>query len=163
MSIQPRLYRKRYYPKETVYLKDDKILFQSDDVIITSWNTLRPRKDFSHGYSAYFLDKGFKVSKMLTIQEQLVYWYCDIIRTEYNPVLDSYIFEDLLADVLVYEDGTVKILDLNEISDLIDTNQISIDIVSLALRTLDSLLNIIYSGGFGQLQSYIDKYTLETV
>lgn len=161
MITNPKLYRKRYYPEETIFLKDDKILFHSKEMIVTSWNTLKPRNDFSHGYSAYFLDKGFKVSKMLTIENKLVYWYCDIIKTQYNLANNTYVFEDLLADVIVYENGTVKVVDLDEISELIDTNQITIDMVSLALRTLNSLLELIYSGNFHKLQSLVDKYALD--
>ena len=59
-----KLYRKRYIPNESILLKDDNILFADDKLIITSWKTLKPRKDISYGYSAYFIDKGFKVSKM---------------------------------------------------------------------------------------------------
>lgn len=161
MSMEPKLYRRRYYPKETIFLKDDVILFHTEEIIVTSWNTLKPRKDFSHGFSAYFLDKGFKVSKMLTEQNKLVYWYCDIIRTNYIPDKNMYVFEDLLADVIIYENGTVKVVDLDEISELIDTEQISIDTVSLALRTLNSLLELIYSGSFRHLQTFIDEYALD--
>lgn len=160
MSIKPQLYRKRYYPEETIYLKDDKILSLTENIIITSWNTLKPRKDFSHGYSAYFLNEGFKVSKILDSNNQLVYWYCDIIRTQYNAVENSYIFEDLLADVLVYENGTVKVVDLDEISDLIDQDKITKETVSLALRTLDKLLNLIYTNQFYKLQEIIEKFVL---
>lgn len=160
MNIKPQLYRKRYYPEETIHLKDDKILSLTENIIITSWNTLKPRKDFSHGYSAYFLNEGFKVSKILDSNNQLVYWYCDIIRTQYNAVENSYIFEDLLADVLVYENGTVKVVDLDEISDLIDQDKITKETVSLALRTLDKLLNLIYTNQFYKLQEIIEKFVL---
>lgn len=160
MSIEPQLYRKRYYPEETIHLKDDKILSLTETTLITSWNTLKPRKDFSHGFSAYFFKEGFKISKILDSQNQLVYWYCDIIRTQYVHEKNTYIFEDLLADVLVYNDGTVKVVDLNEISDLIDQKKITSETVSLALRTLDKLLNIIYTNQFYKYQEIIEKFAL---
>ena len=161
MPTQPQLYRKRYYPEEIVHLKDDNILLNTENLIITSWNTLKPRTDFTHGFSAYFIDKGFKISKMLDADNQLVYWYCDIIRTSYNKTENSYIFDDLLADVILYQDGTVKVVDLNEISDLLDVKKISADTVSLALRTLNNLLEIIYSGQFYKLQALLEEYALQ--
>lgn len=158
MNNQPQLYRKRYYPEEMILLKDDKILKHDKNLIVTSWDTLKPRKDFSHGYSAYFLNEGFKVSKMLDSNNNLVYWYCDIIRTHYNKTENSYIFEDLLADVLVYEDGFVKVVDLNEISDLIDEKKISEETVSLALRILNDLLTIIYAKEFYKYQDVVNEF-----
>ena len=47
----PVLYRKRLIPEECIPLKDDIILYMDDEVIVTKWNTLKPRKDFHHGYS----------------------------------------------------------------------------------------------------------------
>ncbi len=151
-----QLYRKRYIPNESILLKDDYILKAENNLIITRWNTLKPRKDISFGYSAYFIDKGFKVSKMYNADKKLVYWYCDIIDTHYIPETNTYIFQDLLADVLVYPDGSVKILDLDEISDLLDKGIINTSTVSKALRILNALLQIIYQNEFKFLQKIIE-------
>lgn len=150
------LYRKRYIPNESVYLKDDQILAAENNLIITRWNTLKPRRDISHGYSAYFIDKGFKVSKMYNADNQLVYWYCDIISTQYTPETNTYVFQDLLADVLVYPDGSVKVVDLDEIADLLDKGVIDASVASHALRILNQLLQIIYQGEFETFQNVIN-------
>ncbi len=57
-----KLYRKRLIPQECILLKDDIIEFSSDDILITSWKTLNPKTNFSHGCSCYFFKEGFKVS-----------------------------------------------------------------------------------------------------
>ena len=54
----PILYRKRIIPEECILLKDDKILYQDEQVIVTGWQTLKPKKDLHHGYSCYFLKEG---------------------------------------------------------------------------------------------------------
>ena len=59
----PILYRKRLIPEECVLLKDDVILLCNEDIIITQWKALKPKKDLHHGYSCYFLKEGYKVSK----------------------------------------------------------------------------------------------------
>ena len=64
MSL-PILYRKRIIPDECIALKDDVILYIDDEIIVTKWNVLNPRTDFTHGYSCYFLSKNIKVSKFL--------------------------------------------------------------------------------------------------
>ncbi len=151
-----KLYRKRYIPNESILLKDDKILQTDNECIITSWQTLKPRKDISYGYSAYFIDKGFKVSKMYNSGGQLVYWYCDIIDTEYQPETNTYIFQDLLADVLIYPDGSVKVVDLDEIADLLDKGIIDASIASNALRILNNLLQLIYQDKFKEYQQIIN-------
>ena len=136
-SIQ--LYRKRYIPNECILLKNDRILKAENNLILTCWNTLKPRKDISFGYSAYFIDKGFKVSKMYNAQKELVYWYCDIIDTQYDSKTNTYIFQDLLADVLIYPDNSIKVLDLDEIAILLEKGTICSNTVCKALHILNDL------------------------
>ena len=152
-----KLYRKRYLPNESILLKDDNILFADDKLIVTSWKTLKPRKDISYGYSAYFMDQGFKVSKMFHEDGHLVYWYCDIIDTEYHKETNTYVFQDLLADVLIYPDGSVQVVDLDEIANLLEANVIDAPTVSKALRILNELLQLIYQGKFKDYQKIINN------
>ena len=156
MNTTIKLYRKRYIPNESILLKDDNIIFADDKLIITSWKTLKPRRDISYGYSAYFMDKGFKVSKMFHEDGHLVYWYCDIIDTEYTPETNTYIFQDLLADVLIYPNGSVQVVDLDEIADLLEGNVIDAPIVSKSLRILNELLQLIYQNKFKDYQQVIN-------
>lgn len=151
------LYRKRFIPNEITYLKDDIILFQSSKLIITKWVTLKPRKDIASGISAYFIDEGYKVSKIYNSNGDVVYWYCDIINTKYDKDHNSIVFEDLLLDVVVYETGCVKVLDSAELADALDSQIITKETVSQALHSLDALLTIIYSGNFQSLQNHINK------
>ena len=99
---RPRLFRRRFIPDENIELKDDMILALEPNLIITSWNVLKPRRDISRGVSAYFIDKGIKVSKVFDNAGQMVYWYCDIIETHYDEKENTYTFNDLLIDVVVY-------------------------------------------------------------
>jgi len=151
----PLLYRRRYIPNEIIHLKDDIILVNEDDLIITKWLTLHPRKDIARGLSAFFIDKGIKVSKIYDKNNNIVYWYCDIMQTKKDK--NTIIFEDLLIDVILYEDGSVHILDLNELSDALDLHLITQAEATYALRTLDSLLKIIYQGLFYTLQEPVNR------
>lgn len=151
-----KLYRRRFIPDETVYLKDDVILYHDDDVVITKWLAFRPKKEFDHGISCYFLKQGYKVSKFLNKKNELVYFYCDIIVTEYKKTENSYIFHDLLADVIVYENGFVKVVDLAELADCLDRGIISEKMVKDALRRLDALLEIIYANQFTTLTRLLE-------
>ena len=114
---RPRLFRRRFIPDENIELKDDMILALEPNLIITSWNVLKPRRDISRGVSAYFIDKGIKVSKVFDNAGQMVYWYCDIIETHYDEKENIYTFNDLLIDVVVYPDGQVEVLDMDEFAD----------------------------------------------
>ena len=152
------LYRKRFIPNELVYLKDDIILLQEANLIVTKWKALRPRKDIVGGISAYFLDLGIKVSKVFNKEYQLVYWYCDIVQMKEGPNPDTLIFEDLLVDVVLREDGSVKILDLDELAQALELHLITEQEVAKALRTLDHLLNIIYQGQFDALMEPVNRF-----
>ena len=155
-----KLYRKRIIPEECVFLKDDFLLYRDREVIVTKWSTLKPKKTLSHGYSCYFLERGFKVSKFYDHEDRLISWYCDIIQTKCTKEEDgteTYVFTDLLADVIVYPDGQVRVVDLDELADAQRDGLIKPDELQAALRHLDRLLTIIYKGAFDTLQKYVER------
>ena len=157
MENAVQLYRKRFIPDETIHLKDDRIVHHTKELIITKWNTLKPRNDIHHGISAYFLEQGFKVSKVFDKNNNVVYWYCDIINTKIDAETSSYVFEDLLLDVVVYENGFVKVLDTGEVADALEESLIDVSLAIKSLRILDSLLSLIYSERFCELQTIVNN------
>jgi len=154
---QVRLFRKRFLPDETTELKDDKILSISQNMLLTCWEVLKPRNDIANGISAYFFDLGVKVSKVFNADRQLVYWYCDIIEPQINEEEGTYVFCDLLIDVLVYPDSQVKVVDLDEFADMVEKNVLSSSLSIKALRRTDHLLQLIYSGRFNTLTDFIEN------
>ena len=144
------LYRRRFIPDEKILLKDDMVVSFSDDAIITKWNVLTKRHDFTHGISCYYMKEGFKVSKFLDDNNNIVYWYCDIIETEKDG--NIYTFNDLLADVIIYNDGRVEVVDVDEIGEALIKNLLPKELIAKALYRLDKLLKIIYSGEFEKYQ-----------
>lgn len=154
----PVLYRKRLIPDECVLLKDDILLYRDSEVIITRWNTLKPKKTLHHGFSCYFLNEGIKVSKFYGHDNQLIYWYCDIVEHTYDEPSDTYVFTDLLADVIIYPDGFVKVVDLDELADAVEAGIISQEQLNRSLRTLNKLLTQIYQAEFGKLTDRIEEY-----
>ena len=130
------LYRKRMIPEEIIHLKDDVILHHDSSLIITN-NTSKLIFD-SH--------------------QKLVYWYCDIIETSYSETEHAYTFTDLLADVVIYPDKSLRVLDLDEIGDALEEKIISKETAVKALRLCNKLLEIIYSGKFKHYQNIVNKY-----
>ena len=153
-----KLYRKRIIPEECILLEDDVILYADPEVIVTKWNTIRPKKTLHHGYSCYFLERGFKVSKFYDHDGNLISWYCDIIKHTHDPAANTYVVTDLLVDVIVYPDGFVRVVDLDELADALRDKLITQEDLQLALRRLDKLLSLIYKGAFNKLQRYIETY-----
>lgn len=152
-----RLFRRRYLPDEMIELKDDEILSASREIIVTKWDVLKPRKDIAKGYSAYFLNQGVKLSKVYGPAGNLVYWYCDIIKPEIDRAAGTYIFHDLLIDVLIYPDGTVKVVDLDEFADVMEQGILDAADYLVALRSTDTLLKKIYDGEeFSHMKKYIE-------
>jgi len=151
-----KLYRKRFIPSETILLKNDVVLYQDEERLLTSWNVFRPKKNFSHGLSCYFFRDGCKISKFFNDRNEFVYYYCDIIDTEYDKENNSYVFTDLLVDVIVHKDGQVEVLDLAELADALEEDLISIDILKCALRKLESLLKKIYAGEFFEYANHFE-------
>lgn len=152
---KPILYRKRIIPDEIVLLDKDELIYSDESHIVTRWNTIKPKKILHHGCSCYFLDEGFKVSKFYREDGSLIYWYCDIISYVHDEEKNTYIFTDLLADVLVYPNGEVQVVDVGEIADALTDKTLTVEQMIPALRSLDKLLNIIYSGHFSEIQNRI--------
>lgn len=146
------IYRKRLIPNECILLKDDRILEANDEFILTAWNTLKPKKDLHHGYSCCYLNKGIKVSKFYREDGSLIYWYCDVVSYEWNEDHSKLTSIDLLIDILIYPDGKLKVLDLDELADAQDQGLISAELLKESLRRADTLLQDIYAGKF-------DEYT----
>ena len=153
----PLLYRKRLIPQECVLLKDDEIIRWDDELILTKWNALKPKKDLHHGYSCYFRKEGYKVSKFYTADNSLLYWYCDIVDFEEDTEKNALIVTDLLADVIIYPDGFVKVVDIDEMVSCLEEELISLEQLKHSLTQLDKLLKIIYADKFDTLTIYIEE------
>ncbi len=152
-----QLFRKRLIPNECILLKDDKVIFRSDDYIITTWTTLNPKIAFHHGSSCYFLKEGFKLSKFYRHDGTLLYWYCDIVEYDWSEDGNSLTSTDLLADVIVYPDGRSKVMDLDELADACACGIITSGQLQKSLRQLDKFLTYIYKDKFDHLQAVLDS------
>ncbi len=153
-----KLYRKRLIPNECILLKDDVLVHRSEEVLITTWKTLNPKTSFSHGCSCYFIKEGFKVSKFLRPDNSLLYYYCDIVEFEEDAAEASLIVTDLLADVILYPDGTHKVVDLDELADAYEQGLITASQLTRSLRQLNKLLEIIQNGQFPALLKQMEAY-----
>lgn len=151
-----RLYRKRFIPNELKLLADDKILHMDNDIIITSWNTLKPRSDFASGISAYYRKEGFKISRHYGADGTFTRWYCDIIAESQTD--DGLIYSDLLVDVVIFPDNTVRVVDLDEAADALEQGLITTDILTQALRSTNNLLTYIHQGRFSELTKCMSDY-----
>ena len=151
----PTLYRRRYIPDEKVCLKDDTILHYDGQILLTEWRTLRPRSDFSHGASCYFLKDGIKVSKFFK-GGSLLYHYVDIVETHISHATNEIIFNDLLIDVVVENGGYAKVLDLEQVPHAVEQGLITREQAMSAMKTTAWLLDIIYKGNFGELLKTFD-------
>ena len=151
-----KLYRQRLIPAECILLKDDIIVAQDDEVIITKWNTLNPKTEFSHGCSCYFLREGLKVSKMYRADNTLLHWYCDIVDYSYDERQEALTVIDLLADVIISPEGRMKVVDLDELAEAMERDLITKEQMTTCLRNLNHLLTLVYRDKFDRLQSRLD-------
>ena len=154
----PLLYRKRIIPDECILLKDDEILMWDDSVIVTRWKALKPKKDLHHGYSCYFLKEGYKISKFYRQDNTLMYYYCDIITHVYHASENKLVVTDLLADVIIYPDGFVKVVDLDEMVPALECGGISMNELKKALLSCNALLSLIYDGKLPELTKHIESF-----
>lgn len=155
-----QIYRKRIIPDECILLKDDIIIEQNEAIILTKWKTLNPKTTFSHGCSCYFLHDGIKVSKFYRHDGSLLYWYCDVVSYDYDAENNALTVTDLLADVIVHPDGSVQVVDLDEVAEALEKGLLTSEQMSACLRQLNQLLSYIYRDKFDRLQTHLDKLGL---
>ncbi|MBO4505143.1 MAG: DUF402 domain-containing protein [Lachnospiraceae bacterium] len=153
-----KLYRRRFIPDELTWLKDDEILRLDDELMITRWQSLRPRRDFDGGISVFFLKEGWKVSKILDRDGNVLHWYCDIIDIVKNEEENSLTYEDLLFDVVVSPSGKVKVLDCDEAAQAFEQGLITKEQLIHALKAMHELLEVIYHSRFDRLQAIVESY-----
>jgi predicted RNA-binding protein associated with RNAse of E/G family len=148
MADKLKIFRKRYVPDELVDISQDEVLFLDSDLMVTKWDTIHPRGDIARGLSFTFLKEGYKVSKVFDFNNELVYWYCDIIDSVYDQEDNVITIIDLLVDVRVMPDGRVMVLDVEEIAQALEQSMITQEQACDALKKLSKLLEIIYYGIF---------------
>lgn len=153
MILNPVLYRRRLIPNECILLKDDVILSCTDNMILTKWHALRPKKELHHGFSAYFLKEHIKVSKFCKEDNTFMYWYCDVVDYETDESAGTVTSIDLCVDVVVYPDGRLKVLDLDELVQARREGLLTQGQLEHALLATGDLLDDIYHERFHQ------KYT----
>ena len=150
-----KIYRKRYIPNEIVDISGDELIYQDDEMIVTKWKPIRPKKDIAWGISYTLLNKGWKISKFYSFENELRYWYCDVIEADYNSEEDTLITTDLLVDLKVYPDGTHEVLDLEELDEAITENLITIHQQDDALKKLSELLELVENNQFPPMKEII--------
>ena len=151
----PVIYRKRLIPEECIPLKDDTILYMDENIIVTKWKTLKPRKDFHHGYSCYFLKDGYKVSQFLAEDDSLVYWYCDIVTYLWDKAENTLTVVDLLADVVVTPDDKMHVLDIDELCEAKEKLLINEEQFFTSVKQLGALIKLIQDDKFSELTSQL--------
>ncbi|NLZ80487.1 MAG: DUF402 domain-containing protein [Clostridiales bacterium] len=139
-----RILRNRYIPLETIDLTADELLYRDENYLITRWTPIKPRKDIASGVSCVFLKKGWKISAFSDDSKKIVYWYCDIIDIEYDKETDTYLLNDLLADIKIMEDGKVQIIDLDELAIAFEEGLITKNQLISSLKKSNELLSLVY-------------------
>ncbi len=153
-----RIYRRRFIPNELISLDSDEILHLDDEKLITRWNAIHPRNDFSSGVSAYFFKEGWKVSKIYDHNGNVLHWYCDIVEYLFDEAANSITCQDLLFDVVVSDNGRFKVLDCDEAAEAYENGLITGAQLCSALRSLHELMEVIYHDRFDRLQAIISEY-----
>ena len=151
--------RVRLIPQESILLKDDIILYRDEEHIITSWDAFNKRPELVRGLSVYYLKEHLKLSKVFH-EDGDFHWYFDIADYRFEEIEDGseLIMTDLLADVAVFRDGRIRVLDLGELADAQEQELIDDRLLKKSLRTLDRLLRELYRDGITRFAAPLEKY-----
>ena len=153
--------RRRFLPDEIVTLKDDKILYMDEDLILTHWASLTPKKKFSGGISAYYPKENWKISMHYRNDGTIFHWYCDMMESHVHE--DKHIETvDMLLDVIM-ENGQVLVVDSDELAEVLEDKKITQEFAVSALKSMDKLLRKIYAGEFDEIAAPVNEAYRELV
>lgn len=155
---KPIMLRTRYIPFETVDISSDELLYRDEEILITRWKAIKPRTDISGGISYTFLKEGIKISRFYDASKKFAYWYCDIIDVEYDSTSDKYTLIDLLLDVKLMSDGTMKVLDADELAIALEQGLITQEQACRSLKKMDKILQMVYKSNFPPQICLEEKY-----
>lgn len=153
-----KLIRKRYLPFEEVDISNDEILSLDDDLLVTRWNPINDRDDMSKGISFWYFKKNIKVSKIYNNNGEFDHYYIDMCRYEIKPD-EEYKIIDLLADVVVYKDGTYKVLDFDELDEYLENETITPKEFMQSIKAFSKFIKEVNNGVFPYKE--LDKYDIE--
>lgn len=153
-----KMYRKRFIPNEIIDISSDEVLERNENVIVTKWKPIKAREDIGAGISYTFLKKGYKISKIYDNKGKFIYWYCDVLEHSYDEEKDEYIFTDLLADLKVYPDGKMEILDFDELAEAKKNEIITGAQLLSAIKSINTLIEMVQNNYFPP--DICDKYKL---
>ena len=83
--------RKRFIPEEEVDISGDEVLYDDGALIVTRWLPIRARNDIGWGFSYIWILRHYKISAIFDRTGKFKYWYCDVIKTEYEKDKNKYI------------------------------------------------------------------------
>ncbi len=143
------------------YREDNSLVYWYIDMISASFSDEKP--DLSLPFSAPYEGEPFIVPDVLLhgnpsnsdSGSDPASASASVSESKEKP---SLIVTDLLADILIYPDGFVKVVDLGEISDAITQNLLDEKTACLALRLTDRTLEEIYKGDFKEKQRYLESF-----
>lgn len=125
-------------------------------VLVIKWLLIKKREDIKWGVFCIYFDKGIKISKVYGYDDRLIYIYCDIINIWKDE--EKIIIEDLFVDVVVYFDGSYRIMDIDEFVMLRRENKIFEEIVLDVFYKFNFFLNDIYNGfELDKVEEFIEK------
>ncbi|MFR1519054.1 MAG: DUF402 domain-containing protein [Clostridia bacterium] len=134
--------RKRFIPEEEVDISGDEVLYDDGDLLVTRWLPIRTRNDIGWGFSYIYIPGHYKISAFFDCEGRFKYWYCDVIKTEYEKEQNKYIFIDLLIDVIIEPGERCRVLDEDELQEAFLRGLISDEDVKIAHDTRDEILRM---------------------
>lgn len=156
-----KLLRKRYFPNELVDISGDEILYLDDKLMVTRWKPINERDDIGGGVSFWYFKKNIKASKIYKRDGSFKYYYMDMCRYELKKNKETKEIEevkmiDLLADVIMYDDGNYKVLDFDELSEYLENGSITPKEFMQSIKSFTKIIGDINDGVFPYAE--MEKY-----
>ena len=148
------------------YRADNSLVYWYIDIIRADLCYLPqiPDRPYDIGFDNYPVPKNLTLAQKEAIKtpvETAEKLFASKDALENTEADASLIVTDLLADILIYPDGAVKVVDLDEISDALEKGLLTQKSVCETLRIVDRTLGQIYKGTFREKQDYLERFESE--
>ncbi|PIQ25588.1 hypothetical protein COW36_21330 [bacterium (Candidatus Blackallbacteria) CG17_big_fil_post_rev_8_21_14_2_50_48_46] len=138
MTSQLPIRKQKLHPVREVNLSGDTWLHQDEHLCVSYWHLPRTESDqVAHTLTLTIFDEAIQIHSKHNAAGERLYWYCDLLEVKRDE--GGWHLTDLLLDVVVFPDGSTRMLDLGELAEALEEGGIHPQQAAQALRLAETI------------------------
>lgn len=147
MKIQ-KLLKHKLVPPSSEDISGDEVLYFDLDFLVTRWKPAKSNMNIGAAVSLLCVKSGVQISKKYNREGKFVYYYCDMVKTHWDPETETFEVTDLIADLIVFPDSELRLIDLEEFQEAYQSKVIDTEEFEFTKKCLLDITDKVICGNF---------------